>query len=362
MFDYENQNRQREIIQNNAEKLSLENKHLLITWATGCGKGRAVMRCIAASTSKKKWLVICPEILQVQNFINDLDKHGYSWLLEEKIEEVICYASFKKYENSSYNLALNECHRLSELRYDIGKTISFDQIVSDSATVPTDIKYRLHDICPFYEYHISLKEAIEKGILPAPTFYVVKVDITDTEQKQLTKLDNTYKMWKTKYGRENQIWQLNKMKRARQDSKVLLSSFKTNKVREIIETLGDSRLICFTGSIEQCSELGGERAIHSGKNKKNNLEILEKFNNFEINSIFVNRMGREGLNLEKIEATVVTQLDSGNDEGLSFLQITGRGLRGIEPKIYLLYIDIEQDRKYLERALKNVDKKYIVRL
>src|SRR6478672_11090780 len=95
-FDREKQARMREAIQSRAEELSLQHKHLLITWATGVGKGRAVMRCIHASKSPKKWYVLCPEIIQVENFKQDLRKHGFEHLLGTKIKDVICYASMEK--------------------------------------------------------------------------------------------------------------------------------------------------------------------------------------------------------------------------------------------------------------------------
>jgi len=321
------QNEIREQIQNKAEELSLIHKHLLLTWATGCGKGRAVMKVIAASKSDKKWLVICPEILQVENFKNDLEKHGFSYLLTTKIEEVICYASFKNYVGGSYNIALNECHRLSELRYNVAESIEFDQVISDSATVTADVRERLYKISPYFEYNIPLTTAIDIGLLPAPKFYIRKVSVTKEQSEQLRKLERTYKFWKAKYERERQGWQLNKLKKVRGESKTLLSEFKTEAVKKLISQLGDKRFICFTGSIQQCNDLGEEYAMHSHKTKTDNIKILNDFNEFKINRLIVNRMGREGLNLEEIEATIITQLDSGYDEGLSFLQATGRGDR-----------------------------------
>ena len=127
----------------------------------------------------------------------------------------------------------------------------------------------------------------------------------------------------------------------------------------MLKYLEDKRFICFTGNLEQCNKVGKENAIHSKKSKKHNLSILDSFNNEDISSIFVNKMGREGLNLTNIEAVVIVQLGTGNDEGLEFLQVTGRGLRAVSPEIYILYCKDTKDEDFLNKALKNIDNKYV---
>jgi superfamily II DNA or RNA helicase len=149
------------------------------------------------------------------------------------------------------------------------------------------------------------------------------------------------------------------MNLARGKAKQYIAECKTPRVKELLGEIKGKRLICFCGSIDQADELGGEAAIHSKKSSKKNITILEKFNNFDIDEIYVNKMGKEGMNLPGIEAGVIVQLDSGNDQGLSFLQRTGRSLRAEDPEIYIFYAPDTMDETYLKRALTNVDKKYI---
>jgi len=360
MFNKEIQQQQREIIQTEAERLSKEHKHLLLTWATGCGKGRAVMRCIQAADSDKQWLVICPETIQVENFKVGLEEHGFAHLLNTKIKDVICYASFDKYIGGEYNLALNEVHRLSELKHSIAQTIKFEQIISDSATVPYEVRERLYEIQPYHEYPISLVDAIQRGILPEPTFYIKKIQLNQQQKKEVSILNNKYNYWRTRFYADRKPFFANKMNQARGDAKKLLASYKTHEARNIINNLAGQRFVCFTGSVEQSMELDAENSINSKKTKKINLQIIEKFNTFDISSRYFNRMGREGMNFNAIDAGIIIQLDSGNDEGLSFIQTTGRALRGDDPKLYILCTDAEQDEQYLRRALSNVNSNSIV--
>lgn len=381
-MNQETQNKQREIIQKQAEQLSLIHKHLLLTWATGTGKGRALMRCIDASVSPKKWLVVVPEILQIDNFKRDLEKHGFDHLLRNKIHDIICYASLDKYEKSRYNLALNEVHKLSDSRWESALTIDFDQVISDSATVPESIKIRLMTLCTYHEYNITLNEAIETGLLPAPKIHLIAVELDKVHKNyeikrkvgKLTKIFKTTQLgYNTLLEKDIEFWEeqsvekgypqwiRNRINQIAITRKKFLSECKTEKAKELLQTLENTRYICFTGSTNQADILGKDHAVHSKKSAKHNKEIVKKFDDFEINSIFANKMMREGMNLEGIEAGIIIQLDSGVDSGLSFLQMTGRSMRSLIPNMYILYAKGTQDEKYLKRALTNIDKKYIVK-
>ncbi len=374
MIDKEKQQKQRERVQNKAVELSLEHKHLLLVWATGVGKGRALMKCIDKSTSRLKWLIMCPEIAQVENFKRDLEKHGYGHLMDSKIENVICYASFKNHQGTKLNLALNECHRLSELRENIAQTVSFDQIISDSATVPTEVRNRLWQTHPYFEYEITMDAAIQMGILPEPRITLYGVEIDDaqrriemvgrnkkiqlvTEREFLNKIDEDLSYWLERSSHEP--WAATKVKSLGSQRKRFLTSCKTRAARDLINNMEDMKYVCFTGSVDQAVELGGKYAVHSRKSAKTNEEIIRKFNEGTYNKIFANRMMREGMNLDNIEAGIIIQLDSGQDEGLNFIQMCGRTMRAEAPEIFILYVRNTQDEKYLRRALSKIDKRYI---
>ena len=67
-------------------------------------------------------------------------------------------------------------------------------------------------------------------------------------------------------------------------------------------------------------------------------------------------MLKEGQNLNEIELGLLVQLDG---EVGSFIQKTGRILRGKDPILILLYYKGTRDEVYLQTALSEVDENHI---
>ena len=368
-------------IQDEIAKLSVIHPYLIIQGATGMGKALAVIKCIAKSKSTKKWLICVPEIAQIENFKNEFIKFGYEKLLNEKIENVICYASLKNYENTSLNLALNECHSLSEVRFDIVTTIETDSIIADSATIPEDIFYRLMSLQKFHLYSLSLKEGVTLGILPAPQIFTIPVSIKSIKEKfeykkygKIVKgtaeeyyqvLSDQVIYWRNRYNREGVDWMQNKSLQAATQRKRFLGNLKTYQAKELINQFkqNNERFICFATDIKQSTAIAGSTkfTINSTKTSKTNLAIIDKFNKEETNEIYCVGMLISGMNLTNTQVGLVTQLDSGsNNQSLVISQICGRILRGKEPRLYILYIENTQDEKYLNNAINAIGKEFVV--
>jgi len=375
-MDLEKQQIERELFQKEVVRLSLLHPFLAIEAATGTGKGLSCMKIIEADSTPGKWLVLMPESLQIINFQDDVRKHNMEHIYD-KIEDVICYASLHKFEGRELKLWCNETHRLSECRTDISKTIKYSRILVDSATINEDIKERLSLLGHFHYYKLSLKNAIEKGILPPPTIYAIGLELDDkikrntslfgkkevklTDRAYVDKFATDLKYWSKRLeDNPKQLWIRNKFNSIGIARKNFFSALKTSKLKELLIELEGKRKVIFTGNIDQCNLVGGEYAVHSKRPKKKQEEILRQFNDKEIENIFFYKMGREGMNLEGIEAVVIVQLSTGNDEGLEFLQTSGRGYRGIAPEIYVLYIKGSKDKDFLDRALETIDKKYVI--
>jgi len=358
----------RDQIQKEAQKLGVAHPRLIVQWPTGSGKGKACMMILDKAPTTLKWLVLVPELIQIENLKRDIEKHGFQHLYD-KIEAIECYASFKKYKGRKLNLWLNECQRLSELREDIAQTVECERIVADSATIPYDVKERLIMLGNFSEYKITLSDAIEGGLLPRPSIHVVYMDLDNVVKRNEYKgrkltdrqfydiLENQIDYWKGRV--DNEPWAANRLNAIGSQRKKFLAECKSPVVRDILLKLGPKRTLCYVGSVDQCNELGGPYAVNSKKTKQHNLKVLERFNNMEIDRIFMNRMGREGLNLEGIRAVIITQLSSGRDEGLEFIQSTGRALRSDKPEIYLVICKNTMDENYLARALQVLDQKKV---
>lgn len=371
----------RELHQNKVAEIGREYSNIIVELPTGVGKTLACLKVISEDTSGVPWYIIVPEILQIENIKEEIYKQGFGYLLEEgSIEGIICYASFSSLEGKEVNLYFDEVHRLSELKKDIAKTVKFKRIIAASATIPKSVKQRLSSLSSFYNYSISLSQAIAEGILPEPKVYIVytypdntvkkryiikKVGQYLTDKQRVKYFDDQIEKYnklafKLYTEGKNNDWVYRNITRIGAVRKAFVSSTKTEAVKELIsERLENKRFICFTGSISQCDELGGDSSINSGKSKKHNLEVLQRLKDYKINSIYTNKMGREALNIPGIEAVVITQLSSGRDDGLELIQEIGRGLRAENPEIFIMVAKGTKDEDYLEKALKTIDKKYV---
>lgn len=371
----------REYYQSTAVELFKEHPMLLLEWATGMGKTLALLKCIESDESGIEWYIITPEIMQVDNLYREIKKWGYEWMLGSKIRDIICYASFKTLTGARCNLSFNEVHRLSDLKENIAETVKYEKIIADSATVPLTVKERLLLLGEFYTYKVSLRDAIEGGILPEPKVYVhytypddvLKRNIVTTKSGSIRftdagyvrQLDRIIKDWINKgsaieaSGR-NGKWCFMKANIEGSRRKLFIASTKSSTIKEFIASqMGGKRFICYTASIEQCDYIGGELAIHSKRKKGDREDMINAFNSYNSSQLYTNKMGREGLNLEGIEVVIISQLSSGRDEGLELIQSIGRGLRGVSPEVHLFVAKGTVDQKYLSKALLTINNKNI---
>lgn len=377
MFDPIEAGRRKGEIQLEAVDKSIIYDNLLLSWATGVSKTKAVIDIIEQD-------FIHTDILPKSYIIVKETNHEFTWREEFKkwkreylLENItfFCYASLHKYIDDKVDfLILDECHALSEMREDYLKTIKCDKIISLSATVTEPIKKRIRNYKEgFYEFHISLQDAIDRGILPKPAIYVAYIDLDNKEKKYnwptkekkvatLTaksfyeRLEKKIAMWHKKYAEEGHEWAYNKWIQEMSNRKHFMARAKTDAAKKLLENLKDKKYICFTGSIEQVKELGGGKAIHSKIGKEQRQEIIDSFNAGRSNHIYAVNMLREAMNLKDIEAAVIVQLD--NQKG-SFHQMVGRSLRSIAPEVYILVLRDTRDEDYLEVATKDISSQYI---
>ena len=344
------------------QNIVVENKNkkiIVLEWCTGLGKTRAAIKLQESLTPNNTFLLV-NEIAHKQNWEEEYQELGTS--LKKTNTLVECYASLKNYENTEWDLIiLDEAHHISEARLEVLKTIKVKTIIVLSATLESDLKYKL--ICETFGdyrgtndlYHsaVPLHKAIEYKILPEPDIYLIpleldKINRTETIQEsrgeaaKRVKVRCTYEdMWKYKKDKQNypnmtltivctpfqknmyydnQISYYkdlymtnqsphiyNKWMRLGNERKKFLGELKTNSVHILLRHLHKKRLICFCTSIEQADTLGAKQAIHS-KNK-NNKEILDLFQKKKIDSLFCIGMLTEGQNLKDIDAGIIIQLD-----------------------------------------------------
>lgn len=363
----------RDTIQQKALELSRKHDHILLTWATGCGKSLAALKCMVDTGGM--WIIVCKEITHIANWEREISKFDPEGTrISPRIGDIICYASLHKYAGvENINLVLDEVHGLSELRELRIADMNYSKVISLSATVDTEIKQRLTAIKPFEEYNITTSSAIEMGILPEPKVYLIYKELDNGKKEYVAKvnkkevyltakgyydyLTRNFEYWKKRSEEKGELWTHTKQMQAALDRKRWMADYKTDLAEIVIEKIKDRRFICFTGGIEQCNKLGGTNVVHSKISTKKREELITSLNNEVINSLFCVNMMRESINITNIEAGMIVQLDGINDR--SFIQTLGRTLRGINPEFYVLCIRGTQDERYVKTALKDFDPKYV---
>lgn len=398
----------REYVDNLGETLVTGHSNVLLEWATGCGKTKQAIVGISKlkKDTVKKVLIVVAERPHIKNWLEEFKKWGYDSLLTDDSYNIsiLCYDSLHHCKNESYDLIiLDEAHHIfTEIRTSILKEIKSEKYILLSATMDDNIIEEIEDIIgPIVRSLITLQTAINWGLIPAPKIilYPITLDNTILNQLIIDERGNKDKAttihcqmkdrWKylrdkRKYpniklimpATELQMYNefCNKMefykklyfsKKAESiknkwllygsQRKTFLGKLKGKAATEIIKNIGKCRYICFCTDIEQAEKLGGSHAIHS--EKKDVEETIEKFNNEQINSLFVVGMLKEGQNLNKIEKGIIIQLDG---KLRSFIQKSGRVLRAEHPEIFIIYVKGTQDEEYLNNALEGLNPDYII--
>lgn len=387
------------------QSLSLikQSNRIALQWATGLGKSKAAIEMANYLIKEYKRpiniLLVVAEIAHKSNWKEEFNK----WELKTDNIVIECYASLKKYRNSNWDLIIfDEAHHLgSDLRLDVLTGIQAQNIILLSATLPDQVMQAVSEVFgKFVTSKITLKEAIEWGILPQPKVYLipltldntypnctiieewgkkekriiykckfherweyvrnknkypnVKLEIACTQQQKYDYLSDQFEYWRSQFFRTRQEFIKNKWLQVGSKRKRFLGESKTDVVRLLLHKIRDKRFICFCTSIEQAELLGGKNAIHSKKD--NSFDIIDNFNTKKIDNLFAVGMLQEGQNLTDIEVGIIVQLDG---QERAFVQKFGRSLRATDPIQFIFYYKNTRDTEYLENVLEGIDKEYI---
>lgn len=391
------------LIQNEAIKALKENKRIILTWATGVGKGYTAVQAIK-ELNPKSIIIFVTESAHKNNWKEEFIKSNCS-LENIKIE---CYASIKKYKNSTWDLIIfDEAHHLgSDIRLEILRTLTANRVLVLSATINNKeiINTLTSTFGIFKTFNIDLQSAINNDYLPDPKLYLMALTLDNkirshfvteewgnkakrktiicdyTDRWNYIKYKKTiypnvllkircteqevYNYYTEKFNYYQKQYMLTRNERIKQIwlhygslRKRALGQFKTPFVKSLLKKLEDKRLICFCSSIEQATLLGGNNCIHSKNTKKENQILIDNFNNEISNKIFVIGMLQEGQNLNNIETGIIVQLD-GIER--AFIQKFGRVLRAEDPVQYIFYFKYTKDEDYLKNVTENIDSKYLI--
>lgn len=394
----------RDDLHKQTSELIKTNKRIALQWCTGLGKSRAAIEMANYIQDKEKEGNIKILLVVAENAHKDNWKKEFiKWGLKSNDITIECYASLPKYKESWWDLIIfDEAHHLdTDLKIDILLGVVTEYVMLLSATLPDTLIQILTEIFgEFKVSKVSLKEAINEGMLPQPKVFLiplklnstiyncivteewgdkdkrvtykctypqrwefirnkkkypnVTLHISCTQLQKYTYLTEQFEYWKNSYMRSRQEYMKNKWLQAGSLRKRFLGNIKTEYVKILLKKLQRKRLICFCASIEQADYLGKDKSIHS--KKSNSLEIINAFNNKEINKLFAVGMLQEGQNLEGIQAGIIVQLDNAER---AFIQKFGRTIRANSPQQYIFYYENTRDIDYLENVFEGVDEAYI---
>lgn len=345
-------------IQNKFIGDSLYKKNVLYNFYTGFGKSRVCTERIRQSKSSKKWLILVPKIVLINNFRNDYLK----WNKDDSlIEGIICYDSIGKYKNTNLNVCCDEAQHCTESVLEAMELIGSDERIFLSATITDDGIKRINSHFALYTYEYSLSEGITEGISPKQDIRKISIELNDkhirwehkrgnktlklTAKGKYKQLSKDVDYWKKQYFERGEQWQQGKWMQAALIRKAWTAEYKLPICSAFLQDLDIKglRYICFVNSVEQTKELGGSNAVHSKQSSKINISLIEQFNNKEINNLFTKDILAEGQNLKDCDIGIFLQLDG--SEGRT-KQKLGRVNRVEFPITYVFVLKGTQDEEY----------------
>lgn len=352
-------------LQQRAADLLNQHKKLICRWATGCGKSNIVMRFLTDHPGS--CLIVVPETNNIDNWRYEFKK----WNVPDDDVEIICYASIEKYVGTQWHLIVFDeaPHVNTQKKIDAMTFIEGDHVLALGAILSKDEENALrHVYGDFHCTEITLDYAIANDLLPVPEIYVIHMQLNEetrdikysgrkvTQREKYDAIDRNVKRAADQYARTRNPFWSQRMNTLGNDRKKFLGSLKMDAARWLCDNLEkkNRRFICFCSSIEQTQILGGEHSFTS--HTPASLNVLDRFNEHELHSLFVVGKLIEGQNLRDIDAGVLIQL--GGKDRIT-VQSMGRVLRSEHPRIYVLCFDSTKDEDYLCTLTDNISSEYI---
>lgn len=348
-----------------ADKLA-QCHRLLCQWGTGTGKSNVALKFLRSHPSYT-CLILVPEQNNIENWKYEFQKFN----IPMTYVHIICYASLHKYRNTHWNLLVCDeaPHTNTELKVDILRTVTADNVLALGAVISEWELDTLNNLYgEFVISNIPLSKAIEMGILPQPSVRVLHTKMDKEKGKHYYKghvLSDAgmYKVLEDKVQRAKEAFNENPTSRNRDilnhagnRRKRFLGKLKIQAVTRCCKELEarNKRYLCFCASIAQAKQLGGDHAFTSKTPKT--AKLLEKFNNHEIDSLYVVGKLIEGQNLVDIDCGIIGQI--GGQERIT-VQMIGRIMRSEKPMVFIPIVDGTKDEYFLSTVTENIPASYI---
>ena len=380
-------------------ELSDSHKYLMLKLPTSYGKTKLALDIIKRHTNPSMFgtsvLIAVPKLVIIETWKDEIAK----WGIPDWINITFTtYISFPKHAGSWDFVILDEGHHFTENCAEASESYHADRVIVLSATIEREIRYRLKECFPgIYEYAITVKEAIDEGVLPDPKVILIPmmldntritqqieknksksgqpiivgyrnrfsvrgiknrpVIIKCTQQEYYNEISEEIDWWEKEYMRTQQEFRKLQMLKKRGDRLHWLSELKDSVVSLIMQAIGDDiRAIIFCASIAQTERLG-EHCINS-KNPNSDV-YFDKFNKGEIQHITACTILDEGINPVNCQMGIYANLSSSK---IKETQRLGRILRHKNPVIIIPYFVQTREEEIVTKMLKNYNVSLIHKL
>lgn len=373
--------------------LSYKQKHTILQLPTGYGKSRIALEMLNLKYPEAaNVLIVAPKLVLFDTWKAEIKK----WFPDNKWDiTYTSYVSFPKHSTNSWDVVIfDECHHITErVKANYHKPL-YKHTMYLSATIKKELiwwlKVTYNQKIDFIK--LTLKDAIDDDVLPEPLVYLIPMTLDDRvanqtyvkNKKAKTVIEVPYNQ-RLKYWRRKDIQikvkctafeyndilekQINYYKNLYMNSQAMyqkniwlhmagerlkyLSGLKEDFIKKILKKLAKKRVITFCSDIKQTEKLG-KNSINS-KSKKSS-EILNKFNNGEINHITACHILNEGVNLSNCQIGVWANY---NSSSIMIVQKIGRLLRHDNPVIILPFYTDSREQEIVEKMLENFNESHI---
>jgi superfamily II DNA or RNA helicase len=354
---------------------------------TGFGKSRCGVLAVNFTFQRRadmkgaKALVLVPTQQLQDQFKDEFIKWGFEHLLESI--EVMCYQSAYKLKGNHYDIVVcDEIHLgLSPEYRKFFKNNTYDKLLCMTATLPEEQEYQelLETISPI-TYKITLDECVNLGLVAPYEIICVPIKLTDVEQADYKKANNTFVYAKYVLGQFDAFDQAKfimgpgKNTASSQEKAAAAQFYRSIRARKtvvdhannkiamlqkiVIKSIGE-KILVFGGSNEFTNKLADatetfSTVYHSGKTKKQKEKALEDFRSGDKPVLCSTKALNQGFDVADATMAVICGLTS---KGLTMIQRVGRIIR-YQPnkrgKIICLYVKDSQEEKWLKSSVKTL--------
>lgn len=366
------------------EVKAIPNRNVLLTLPTGFGKSKNAIERVKHLAKKKykNLLIVVPKNVLKVNWADELAK----WWPDCKLNITFStYVSFPKHKGKWDFIIFDEAHHLSERCREALCDFEVEYTILLSATVKKDLREELKEVFDdLYYYNATLREAIDNGVLPDPTVYLLPLTLDNklpneriiknpkakgrviyaswaerwsymrqrnnpvhifcTQAQYLNDLNGQIEWFKN---RRSSIVCKNRWLKLCGDRLKYLSDCKVPIVLKILQHCEHQRTLTFCNSIEQTKKLG-EYCINSQNAESN--DVLRLFNKGVVHHITACNMLNEGMNLVDCRVGIYANLNSSDT---IIKQRTGRLLRHPNPVIIIPYYRGTREEELVNKMLED---------